>query len=200
MNCGIYKITNTVTNKCYIGSSINIRKRFSDHRSYLIRNFHKNKKLQRSWNKHGELSFKFEIIIICSKENLLLYEQIIIDSYDVVTNGYNISPSAGNSLGLKHTKESKDMISKKAIGREVSNESRLKMSISGKGKKLTQEHKNKISAAHMGKKQKPHSDEQKRKLSEKLRGRKFTEEHKNKISISHKRMWEKRRCQGLGLQ
>ena len=61
-NCGIYIIQNLVNGNIYIGSSINIRKRFSQHKSTLRHNTHRNKHLQNAWNKYGEENFEFIII------------------------------------------------------------------------------------------------------------------------------------------
>lgn len=76
---GIYKITNTVNNKFYIGSSINIYYRIARHISDLNKNKHKNPILQNSYNKYKKESFKVEIIESCSN-NLLSREQFYIDT------------------------------------------------------------------------------------------------------------------------
>ena len=59
---GIYRIVNTKNDKSYIGSSKNIIRRWYIHKSALKNNRHHSIYLQRSWNKHGEQSFKFEIL------------------------------------------------------------------------------------------------------------------------------------------
>jgi group I intron endonuclease len=56
---GIYKIENLVNGKCYVGSAVNFKSRWSLHLSALRRNKHKNAKLQASWNVHGEECFRF---------------------------------------------------------------------------------------------------------------------------------------------
>jgi group I intron endonuclease len=61
-NCGIYVIRNIVNDNIYIGSSVNIKKRFCQHRNSLRKNKHHNKYLQRSWNKYGEENFEFVVI------------------------------------------------------------------------------------------------------------------------------------------
>lgn len=61
-NCGIYVIRNLINNNIYIGSSVNIKKRFCQHRNSLRKNKHHNKYLQRSWNKYGEENFEFVVI------------------------------------------------------------------------------------------------------------------------------------------
>ena len=59
---GIYEIINIINNKKYIGQSIEIKRRWNDHKSELRRNSHHNIYLQKSWNKYGEENFKFEVI------------------------------------------------------------------------------------------------------------------------------------------
>ena len=107
---GVYKITNTVNNKIYIGSSIDVKGRIKGHKRDLRKNRHINKHLQRSWNKYGEGNFIFEIIELCStNDNLLVREQYYIDkymSYDINI-GYNINKTAGSNLGMNHTQEAK---------------------------------------------------------------------------------------------
>jgi len=53
LNSGIYKILNTVNNKFYIGSAVNLNSRFRTHKANLINNKHPNKHLQAAFNKYG---------------------------------------------------------------------------------------------------------------------------------------------------
>ena len=79
MGCGIYKITNEVNNKVYVGSSLNIKNREYKH-FWLLRNGkHDNSFLQNSFNKNGELKFKFEIIELCNSSELIDKENYYID-------------------------------------------------------------------------------------------------------------------------
>ena len=57
---GIYRILNKVNGKFYIGSSVNIVKRWWEHKKSLRLGIHVNAHLQRSWNEYGEESFVFE--------------------------------------------------------------------------------------------------------------------------------------------
>ena len=52
MPAGIYKITNIINNKIYIGSSSNISLRWNQHIEKLIYNLHENYKLQNDFNKY----------------------------------------------------------------------------------------------------------------------------------------------------
>lgn len=100
----IYKITNKVTGKFYIGSTKDHKKRFSTHRRLLLTNKHHNRKLQNSFNKHGKDSFVYEIILtVLQDDSLLEFEQYFIDS---LCPYYNIALSSSSPmLGRKHTEE-----------------------------------------------------------------------------------------------
>ena len=111
MNTGIYAIENTVNGKMYIGSAVNLQRRMSHHFSLLRKGTHINGKLQNSYNKHGEESFKPKTLLVCRTEDLLFYEQLVIDKYDVAKTGYNIAPIAGSALGVKRSEETKAKIS-----------------------------------------------------------------------------------------
>lgn len=84
-NCiGIYKITCLGNNQCYIGSSINIQERWSQHLALLRGNRHTSPYLQHSYNKYGEDSLFFEVIAQlpnASESTLRQAEQIFINLY-----------------------------------------------------------------------------------------------------------------------
>jgi len=103
---GIYKILNTKNNKIYIGSSINIEKRFGEHLRALKGSYHNNNHLQSAWNKYGKSNFIFTIIETCSIKNLVEIEQFWMDYYNVTNNkkGYNICPKADHSIVSEETK------------------------------------------------------------------------------------------------
>lgn len=110
---GIYQIRNLVNNKIYIGSAINLRKRLNTHLNKLKTNIHENEKLQRAFNKYDEQNFIFEIIeFVEDKTKLLEHEQYWMDRFQVVKNGYNIQPVAGNSLGRIVKQETREKMSK----------------------------------------------------------------------------------------
>lgn len=174
---GIYKIRNLLTNKVYIGSTENLEKRRRSHFSSLKSGTHKNKKLQRSYDKHGKEAFVFEVILFCDKPSLIMYEQIVIDFFDAVNFGYNIKPQAGSTIGYKHSDESKQKMKEAWVGRVLppkSEETGRKISEAKKGKKrgpLSYETRMKMSLAKKGKKIGPMSEERKKKISEATKGR-----------------------------
>ena len=93
---GIYKIENKVNGKCYIGQSINIKRRWEIHRSELKNNTHYNQYLQKAWNKYGENNFNFSIIEECDHNKLDEREMFWVKQYNsyanaVNSNGYNLT-------------------------------------------------------------------------------------------------------------
>lgn len=114
--CGIYCIENTINNKKYIGSSINIYDRWRHHISSLNRNKHHSVHLNASWNKYGKNSFSFSIIETCAKDNLIDREQFYINKFKVANknNGYNVQQIAGRTnydgVTIEKLKENKKSI------------------------------------------------------------------------------------------
>lgn len=109
---GVYAIRNKATGKVYVGSSSNIAVRMASHRANLIRGNHHSKRLQSSWIKHGEESFEFFVVLVCGRENLIVYEQIVIDFFHAATrDGYNMLPTAGTRAGARNTEDHNRKIS-----------------------------------------------------------------------------------------
>jgi group I intron endonuclease len=198
---GIYQIKNTVTGKIYIGSAVDIDKRWREHIRTLSNNKHHSVTLQRSYNKHNTSDFIFEVIEECDRSVLIEREQYWIDELNSYKNGYNCSPTAGSPLGVKRSDELKQKLSELHIGlqagknhpmwgRKHSEESKRKMSESLKGKKQNPEVAKKRNENNRGKKR---SEKFRKNLSEKMKGRpspmkgkKFSEEHKKKLSEAAK--------------
>lgn len=145
---GIYKIQSKCKPKrIYIGSSVDTRKRRRDHFRELGLGIHKNSRLQRHCNKYGLDDLVFSVLIGCDKQNLLAYEQFYIDALNPY---FNISPTAGNTLGCKCSEETKRKIAEANRGKRPSEEARRKMGASHKGSRRSEETKAKISLAMMG--------------------------------------------------
>jgi len=94
---GIYKITNKINNKMYIGSSKNMPIRLNQHLKDLIADKHHSYKLQNDFNEFGIDVFTFEIIRVVNNESELKdIEQKYMDDYKCYEDniGYNVSISA----------------------------------------------------------------------------------------------------------
>lgn len=87
----IYFIVNTTTGKKYIGETINFKERKSKHLSYLRKNSHHSKKLQRAYNKYGENNFEwfYETYEVKNETELKIIEQKKIAEYNTYYDGYN---------------------------------------------------------------------------------------------------------------
>ena len=175
---GVYEIRNIFDNHRYIGSSIDIKKRWQKHKLALNNYQHRNSHLQRAWNKYGENAFIFVTLLVCDIKNLILYEQICINKFKP---RYNIALIAGSCLGVKCSEEKKEKIIAKLSGKKRPPEVGLKVSIANKGRKHTCEARVNMSLARMGKKR---SVEHCNNISLGRKGIVFTEEHKKNISLA----------------
>jgi len=202
---GIYEIVNTVNGKRYIGSSADIKDRWSTHKRLLRNNKHHSPHLQRAWIKQNECDFSFRILELCDVCDLVSREQKYID---LLSPEYNISPTAGSPRGHRHTEEAIKKISE--AGKRLWSTNREKMLSINKGRVCPQETRDKISKSMMGKNRVGHkptatavermkkaqaghpvSKEQREKLRIANLGKKTPDEIKNKISNSMRLFWKK---------
>lgn len=117
---GIYKITNEVNNKIYIGQSINIEKRVKEHfwKSECSKDRSYNSALHSAIRKYGKQNFSWEIIEECTIDNIDDREKYYIKYYNSLTpNGYNIlSGGQKNRRVIKYCKMCNCVISKSSHG------------------------------------------------------------------------------------
>ena len=59
---GVYKITNTINGKIYVGESTGYKSRFYSHKSALKKGKHDNHELQTDYNQHSLDIFDFQVI------------------------------------------------------------------------------------------------------------------------------------------
>ena len=99
---GIYCIENLINNKKYIGQSIHVRKRMSQHKIALNSKVfnHTNSHLQNAWDKYGEENFKFYILELCPIEMLDEREEYWSEFYNVYNSDYGYAlKTAGQGMG-----------------------------------------------------------------------------------------------------
>jgi len=108
MTSGIYQIRNRINNKKYIGSAVNIKKRGYLHLHRLRYGIHHNPHLQNAWNKHGEKNFEFCPLFYCEIDDLIYFEQCVLD---ILQPQYNIRRIARSNLGIKYSEEAKHKMS-----------------------------------------------------------------------------------------
>lgn len=119
--CGIYAIVNKENGKVYIGSSLDVHRRFATHFMRLNNKTHQSPHLQAAWEFYGHEGFEFRIIEECSSEVLLQREQYYLDLYQAYERekGYNTCTIAGNTTGYRHSLEAKMSMSGKKIRQKV---------------------------------------------------------------------------------
>ena len=172
---GIYKITNLVNSKVYIGASKNIEDRWW---------YHKNghTAIAEDLKTFGLENFKFEVLLECPEDMLCQWERDMICLYDSddPERGYNNPKDRPYSLKASESHRGTHRT-------PHSEEAKRKMSEKMKGHKAWN-------------KGIPHSDETRRKISESLKGkpsgmkgRSLSEETKRKISEARKEYWRKKK-------
>ena len=88
--CGIYKITNLITDDSYIGQSVDIYKRWCDHcKCGLGIDTPPGNKLYKAIQEYGLENFTFELLVECTQAELNDKERYFIELYQADTFGYN---------------------------------------------------------------------------------------------------------------
>lgn len=194
---GIYKITNKHNGKAYIGQSVNIKKRWEEHK-YSDKS---DSLIHRAIKKYGIDSFCFEVLCECEKSELNELEVKYISEHGTMhPSGYNLKSGGGQGIeyseaskkkmsesqkgrsGWHHSEETKKKIGDAHRGRKRPSESVEKMRKALTGRHLSPEHVEKLRIAGLGRKQTPESIEKTRRA---LLGRKhgpLSEETKKKLS------------------
>lgn len=175
----IYRITNNVNGKTYIGQ--HKYKKLND--SYMGSGIH----IKRAIKKYGIENFSKEILYsrIQLKETANSMEKFAIAKERAIGKAeYNIADGGEGVVGLKHSEEAKRKIAEahkgKAWHKDIhhSEEAKRKISEARKGRTFTEEHKRKLSESHKGKS--------------------CTEEAKRKLSEAKKLWWENKRREKNG--
>ena len=137
MKTGVYKITNLVNGKVYIGASKDIERRWRDHKRGHTA-------VADDLKTFGPNSFKFEVLIECPEDMLCQWERDMICLYDSddPEKGYNNPKDRPYSLKRNESLKGRPHAS------------------------FSEEHKRKLSESQKGKHNITHSDEAKRKMSE----------------------------------
>lgn len=198
--CAVYEIRNLIDNKVYVGQSVNLKRRWRDHRKALDSSRHGNCYLQHAWVKHGSQAFAFNILEECAEEELNEREAFHIESFNSLSrnSGYNLEVLVGGRKQISEETRAKMAASK--IGRPMhpatlaafpgchkgrtrSEEFKENLRRLNTGKNASEETRQRLSESHKG-----HfpTEETRSKLSEAGKGRAVSEETRAKISLANK--------------
>lgn len=168
----VYKITNTINNKVYIGISIHEpeKSRIRDHLCGRG-----NRLVAQAIKKYGKDAFTYEILEANVFDEFLPdLEVAYIANYNTVhPHGYNLTSGGDHAT---HSAETRRKISEAMSGEKNPNF----------GKPMSDEQRKKISESMIGQKRKPLSAETRRKISESNKGKTMSAEVRRKMSEAQK--------------
>ena len=131
---GIYKISNSIDDRIYIGSTKSLRDRYRHHKTQLKNGKNPSLLLQRFASKYGVDKLTFSVLEIVENEELLLLKE---EEYIVqLKPALNAMLTALRPKGYKHTEATKNKM--KTIANDAFSKGRQTWN---KGKKLTEEEK-----------------------------------------------------------
>lgn len=193
---GIYKITNTVNNKCYIGKSSDVRKRIVSHLGLID----SDRILYKAFRKYGLESFTAEVVVTGDEAELAELEVLVIEECkSFMPNGYNMTLGGDGAPGYKFSPVASQARAAARVGSTHSEETKARMRAyalehsATRGKPLSAEHKEKIRQfqavngnPRLGT---VNSEETRAKISKALKGhegRQWTDEERQKLSEKKK--------------
>jgi group I intron endonuclease len=176
----IYKITNRLNGKVYIGQTVNDKKRWTNHKSFAKQD-EPVQYIHRAMKKYGVENFDYEVVAMCQRQqDTDETEKLIICQYDSQNkeHGYNISPGGDPAWNRGLPSEQQPMYGKKQSDyqKQKAYESHI-----GKTFDHTDETKEKITKSLIG-----HgvSEKTREKIAEGNRGKFVSQESRDKMSIS----------------
>lgn len=165
----IYKITNTVNGRSYIGQTVgSVGRRWNQHSTSM-----KNSPLYNAFRKYGRDKFTIEVLCcVLSPEHLNELECYFINYYNTFSpNGYNLT--TGGDCAYTRSEESREKQRAAMTGRSPSVQTRAKIAATLTGRESP-------------KRGTTLTEEAKRKISEAQIGRAATQETKDKMRAAHK--------------
>lgn len=213
---GIYKITNLMNSRVYVGQSWGVEGRLRDHMGDCAKNQHHNRWLQEDYNTFGRDAFDLQVLVTvggCTQPILDSLEKCFIQIYESFRKEKGYNRTLGGARGL-FTEDMKKTLRGPRRGIKKSPETRLKMK-----QPKSEEHKasmrkpkpagfgagcaermkvrvlseealesyKRAGIAKMGKKIKGHSDEARQAQSERMKGHVMSEETRQKIREANQR-------------
>ena len=132
----VYKITNKINGKIYIGITNQGSGTRYRHHWYEAR-IGEPSPIHKAMAKYGEENFTLEIIDFADTyDELKEKEKFYIKKFNSMDRsiGYNLTEGGDGTFGRLHSEETKEKIRQKALGRKASEETKKKMSEARKGK------------------------------------------------------------------
>ncbi len=170
--CGIYLITHTATGRKYVGQSVDIKLRWSQHAKGKCK-----MRLGQTIAKHGWKAFSTSILELCDRDELNQAESKWIEIHNCISpHGFNLT-AGGGAYKLSDESCKKIAISKL----NISAETRAKLSLASSKQTWTEEAKAKISAANAIR---VFTDEMRQRLSISHTGKSHTKESRAKMSLA----------------
>ena len=111
---GVYKITNTVTNDFYIGSSKDIKRRWNEHKCKSVWKNHPNNPMYHDMKNYGIDKFEFQILEEVEPGSLKETEQKFIETLKPTYNQMN-----ANGLDVERRKKYNKEYNKSDKGKEA---------------------------------------------------------------------------------
>jgi group I intron endonuclease len=194
----LYRITNQLNGKVYIGQTVDAGKRWVAHKSFARNDDKPRQYIHHAIAKYGSSNFVFEVIATCrTQEDTDAIEDQLIQQYDSRNKekGYNLK--TGGSHGI-HSEETKQKQSE-ATYRQITTQGHP-----AQGRIVTEEEKELHRKARL---ENPieYTEELRQKMSEAHIGIKDSEETKQRKAESAKEAWEKRidysrKCEAPGCE
>ena len=194
----LYRITDTLSNKVYIGQSNKETERWRQHK-YYARQEEPIQYVHRAMAKYGVESFVYEVIAMChAQEDADELEIQLIKQYDSRNkeHGYNVAPGGDHAWNAGLPKEQQPMYGKKQSEYQKqrmlevhtgvkkplhTDEWKARMSIIRTGRVVSEATKKKMSDSNKGQ---TRSAETRLRVSQSKIGKKLSEETKNRMSIA----------------
>lgn len=134
---GIYLFTNKINGKRYVGSSLDLSKRFNNYFNVAyILDKKDNMNIYKALIAYGFINFKLDILEHCEPSKLIEREQYYLD---LLKPEYNILKFAGSPVGVKRSKNTILKLKAKALSRSAETQAKIRAHL----KKLNSSRKHK---------------------------------------------------------
>ena len=100
---GVYAVLCVPTDQRYVGSTINLNKRWFNHRDELNRGVSNHRKLQEAWREQGPQAFAWQVLEYVEPDRLVEREQYWMDHFSAGEHGLNVEKYATRSKPLGPT-------------------------------------------------------------------------------------------------